>query len=375
MQPLQLWLPALGSSLGRPEVAADAQRAFGAWRGETRVWLLPDLDRPSARWAVAPGIFELAMRSELIDALDVYHIDERGRAVGPWVKGRFPNGQVDGLLDAWLNVGKHGGCQSFQSPKEITLRIPRIGKREVIYQEVKIPLEPGPSFPVEVIEADKKTARLAVFWPPKDRPIPPTVFPSAESLRSPDPFGSSVSFINVWPKPIGPPMGFLSDFDDLFAQGQMVAIARKDANDHAGALQAARHQAGPYLSEGHTTLEWAWFYPTRWHEGDQGVAFAAEARFNLSSGDGDELDKAIRSRPWQSVLARRVPIRRAWGALGLFWSLLLNRLEATEGFAVCERCGHLSQGKRGKRFCGPKDNADCYRARRAEDRRRERRAL
>src|SRR5262245_26125800 len=47
MRPFQLWLPSVGYSL--KETAADQQRAFAAWLGESRVWLLPWAEEP-VRW-------------------------------------------------------------------------------------------------------------------------------------------------------------------------------------------------------------------------------------------------------------------------------------------------------------------------------------
>ena len=41
MEPFQLWLPLMGPSPGVPEVQRDISRAFRAWNGENRVWLLP----------------------------------------------------------------------------------------------------------------------------------------------------------------------------------------------------------------------------------------------------------------------------------------------------------------------------------------------
>jgi hypothetical protein len=72
-----------------------------------------------------------------------------------------------------------------------------------------------------------------------------------------------------------------------------------------------------------------------------------------------------------------IPIRRAYGAVGLFWALLIDRLEASLPYQICERCRYLLEGKRRgkktKRMCGPHDNRRCYNERKAANMRDSRR--
>jgi hypothetical protein len=110
MHPLQVWLPTWGPSLGFPEVARDAQRAFRAWQGEQTIWLLQQLPQPG-RWQVGQW-WQLAISAELLDRVEVFHIGENGYVYGPEAKTWFPQGHVDGLLDAWFNVEKFGGVKT-----------------------------------------------------------------------------------------------------------------------------------------------------------------------------------------------------------------------------------------------------------------------
>jgi hypothetical protein len=80
----------------------------------------------------------------------------------------------------------------------------------------------------------------------------------------------------------------------------------------------------------------------------------------------------LKNDAWRTELAKPVPIRRAWGAVGLFWTLLLDRLEAQRSFNLCERCGRIIPSEAGKRFCGKTDNNGCFSKRRAQDQRRSR---
>jgi hypothetical protein len=162
----------------------------------------------------------------------------------------------------------------------------------------------------------------------------------------------------------------------------MVAVAERSANDPAGALQEAREAAAPYLGVGVTTHELSWFMPTLialFHTINEetlsvqaqgrpveilqrDLAFdLARERFGLEARD---CVQALRSGEWARKMRASIPIRRAYGAVGLFWALLIDRLEASLPYQACERCHCLLEGKRRgkktKRVCGPPDNKACY---------------
>jgi hypothetical protein len=127
-------------------------------------------------------------------------------------------------------------------------------------------------------------------------------------------------------------------------------------------------------------VEHGWFRPTLKRKGVKHVLLKAEGRQlyvpsrERRMPDEKALKEALKRKDWQDWLSERVPIRRAWGAVGLFWTLLLDHLEAQRSFAVCQRCERILIDKAGKRFCGPHDDGQCFNARRAADQRRSRRA-
>src|ERR1051326_2092033 len=104
MKPIQFWLPLITSSLHRSGADRDMQRAFDDWRGESVVWMLPDIGR-SFRWR-EDGRTAVAMPSERLERIEVYHIGENQQVVGPSRKTCFPNGTVDGLLNECLRLKK-----------------------------------------------------------------------------------------------------------------------------------------------------------------------------------------------------------------------------------------------------------------------------
>ena len=152
-------------------------------------------------------------------------------------------------------------------------------------------------------------------------------------------------------------------------QANMAEIARQSADDPEGALRKARDAAALYVTEGHTTQQLAWFLPTLMQEGKENLLFDLDRRFGMAF---NTLDEAVQSTDMVEHMLKPVPIRRAWGVLGLCWALLLDKLEDGKAYRVCKLCDRIIAGKRGKQFCGPNDHQACYLNRRAGDRRRER---
>jgi hypothetical protein len=364
MRALQVWLPTWGPSLSFPEVAWDAQRAHRAWRGEQTVWLRQGLPEPG-RWREGQQ-WQLAVPAELLDRVDVYHIGQNGYVYGPSAEARFPNGRVQGLLDAWLNVEHIGGWRSAPAPERLPWRMPHVDGEVVEYREGMVRVFAGGTAAAVTLDAHGKGKAQ---WPPAGHLA--TVAPDAESYafyaRQPGEDLRGIHMLLRWPGPLEALFSVMSGLDDLAVQAQMVQIARQSAGDPQRALQRAREVAAPYMTEGWTTQEFAWFWPTLLERGEEGMLFAAEGRFRLVACS---LTEALRSQAWREVMTQPVSIRRVWGATGLLAGLLLAQLEASQPIQQCERCGRMLQGKRGKRRCGRAENPTCFHQRRAEDERR-----
>jgi hypothetical protein len=362
-------------------------RAFELWRGELLIWMLPEIRTP-VRWRV-DGTGILAVPSEEFDRVDIVHVAEQGRVHAPVAKGIMP-ATIDGLLGAWLNVQRGGGVGFVYPPKSITIPTPdidpatgAIGTRERV-----VTFGPGAYLPFSSVNREGR--EVMMNWPPDGSPAP--VSPEAESVaRFPskkiesdpptvitDKGDVALHVFLRWPGPLDSMMPILSSTDEMFAQAQMSRIARQSASDLQGALRAATVEAQPYLFRGHSTIEHSWFRPTLGLKGFQHVLLKAEERgLTIPKGsrhhwDESALKEALEQDSWRRWLEEPVPIRRAWGAVGLFWTLLLDHLEAQRPFAVCERCGRIISGKAGKRFCGKADDAECFNSRRALDQRRSR---
>lgn len=386
MRPLQVWVPSLGGSIYLPEVERDARRAFDAWQGEGTVFLLPDLKAP-VRWPEggSPRPNVLAIPAERFERLDVYHVAENGEIAGKQATVRFPGANVEGLLDAWLNTR----AELYTAPNVVTVSVPSFEGREVQYRDVTVPRPPRPAIPV--VHVDEETHSLTVRWPP-EAPALRTVSPEAESrerygnlrridvdglplLLSPsDPSYRSLDLLFRWPEPLAHVYPLGAGIDDLAEHATMIQLARKSTENLQGVLREASNSAASYIAEGQSTLELVWWWPRYFATVRQGLAienllFDLESRFGIAAST---LEEAMASNRWKEVASRPIPVRRVWTATGLFYALLLDRLEQRRPFCVCARCNRIIRGSRGKKYCGPKDNEACFLERRAEDQRRSR---
>jgi hypothetical protein len=380
LKPTQVWFPRLGGSILGSAISRDAVRAFGLWKDEHLVWMLPDIHQ-HVRWEVG-GIRNLALPSEKLDRIDLAHVTEEGWTYAPTAENMLP-ASIDGMLETWLNAPG----PEFYPPEPLTILTPHIERDgKISARQRTVTFGPGAYMPFSSV--DRENRSVTMRWPPEGSPLP--VSPEAESLaRFPsktlgsDPptvvtEGGDVAlhvFLR-WAEPFTSMMPVLSSPDDILAQLQMAKIARQSASDPQGALRAAALGAHPHIFQGCATLKDSWFYPALKHKGLRNVFFKAEDHgLSLRSGSSwneERLKEALKQDDWRKWLAQTVPIRRVWGAVGLFWALLLDRLEERQPFGICERCGRIITGKRGKRFCGKGEDGRCFNNRRAIDKRRSR---
>jgi hypothetical protein len=385
-QPIQFWFPWLEDNLASPETQRDAHRAVKEWNGQLKVWLLPKLKK-NKQWRETMGEIRfrvLGVPAEHCDRLDVYHIGCNGEIFGLASRSLFPQG-LNGLLDTWLNLyNLDGGPTFYNAPRTFTFEAPEVKKSGIKYTYSKFRIAPGPTWPFVAVNKSKRIVTMK--WPPSDRNAAP-VSPETESAeyygpltrvehgRMPiavsdrDPNFCSLHIVCLLPKPLEQLAPYGVGMDTLAGQAKMAQIARLSVSNSMGALKEAKEAAGVYVAEGQTTQELGWYFPTLRKEGIDRALHLASFRFNLE--EHAIVEDTMASPVWKAEMTKSIPIRRAWGILGLFWSLLLDRLERGEKFDMCKNCGRTISGRKGKQYCG-KEHGDCYRARRAAARRRER---
>jgi hypothetical protein len=366
----QLWLPWIESSLGFEPVRHDVEGAVRTWRGEDTIWLLPELPRV-VRWVreYAPGVCsrQLAIPARRLNVIDVFHVWENGLVCGPASMVHFPESRIDGLLGAWLNVWRDAHVSLCEPAASVTIEVPRIcGDGEgatIAFEEMTLHVQSGSSIPAWEAEGAIHTE-----WPMRGMRWP-SVFPDAESREAPgQPRGlPSYRCAIQWPSPLAPLFPITGGgLDELVGQRHMVELARTSCNDPERAFWEARQTASPYITQGWTTQMDASVWPVLVEEGDNGALDIMTNRFGMHYRSWEEV---LKSPEGQSILAQTVPVQRAWGVLGLFWSLLIEQLKRGR-MPQCDRCGRILRGK--QIFCGPEDDNHCFRERRRDSRREER---
>lgn len=391
---LQIWIPVLEANPFDSSVSRDLQRAQEEWRGEFSIWLLPGL-KETKRWAIeiqGEGICynyrEMAIPAEHLNQILVGHVFYRPRAprdktliFPPFLvpeewKGRLP----EDLLEQWLNTAP----ELCLGERTLKVNAPEFVGDQITFVEEEIPLKPGPMVPIT--EVRENEASLTWCWPPPGKPWPKTVSPAVESkeycgipvwvrkeevpgvLKEAVVCGSLGLGLNIWhrwPQP----------FSHLFRLG----LTGLDAVYHWGKikhslLEKNREEIASWVSkfssQGWTTLELTYLLPVLEALGSESLLWDIEGAYGLSVGSFKEL---VEHRDYSTIFRTPIPVTRLFGWLGYFW-WKAQELAARERkhFVLCERCGRLLKGKKGKRFCGPEDNLECYRSRKAEDQRRSR---
>jgi hypothetical protein len=374
MKALQVWLPALGPSLGHAFVRRDAHRAFAAWQGEHTVYLVPGL-RERCRYAEADesgGEADesrgerqvLVIPAAHLDRLDVFHVGQNGYVWGPAAHERFPDRQVAGLLKGFLSEDFLQDV-SLSVPGVVSqLKVPSVSDGHVQFEGGHVVYEYKPFFElghVLPIEAIDKSGSFTLGWPPRGLGCPP-IDPDAESCDSshqrPDDLAGRACL--RWGLPFKRLFTLTTGLDELVARIEMQEIMRLEDRDLA--LHRAREALSPFASEATTPVELIKFWPAyaqALQPNEPLRPFWEE--FGVNARCLEEARSAGKLREPRRVL-------RVWGGLGLLWALLLGDLE--RGVHFCTRCG--SPLRRQGRHCTLKDNPECFRAGRAAVRRAQR---
>jgi hypothetical protein len=368
MEPIQLWLPDWGPSLGFPVVWLDVQQAVQQWRGEGTVWFLPWVNT-SYRWVhpayrsarggpIPMWAFNLAIPARHFERVDVYHIGDDGDVWGPGSSDRFPKGRVDGLLTSWLNdpEERYDFCRAPQS----AVMVPVFDGKKGAYQM----MSPPPERIGAIVPADQRR----ISWPPEGSPLP-CISIEAETWEyygyhetESEEYVTPI-IVQGWTEPLASLLPFGSGIDTAFRRAHMARLARRSVDDLDSALAEAEQAASLSIAGGFTTRALAWFWPRnaslmRHMQGvpasrlERMLREEAQSRFRIQT----EADFA-------QIMRERIGIRRAWGVLGLFWTLLLDQLRERWPFRTCERCGRIIVGRRVKRFCAAADDLQCFRQR------------
>jgi len=330
---------------GPPSRWGAAVRALLSWWEHDHVWWLPTL-RAERSWHDGMG-HHLALPADAFEHACVIHIGTNGCTYGHGAQSVFPDRRLGAILDDWLKAESRRLFHEVTAPESIAGTIPQFAEDGTVsYAELTLQVEIDTA-PGVVPKCLSWEGQLGTLFPP------------------------------------------FTDHLPLRHLASMLTIGKEVSVDADAALRRATVLANPYVQEGHSTRRLAWFCPLVLERGERdglrwimdeatrrhlGVDEAFSRDFTqYGLRDMAAIDEVLASSAWQQFLRQQIPVRRAWGPIGLFWALLLDDLESQRiGTAVCARCGRMLTGKRGKQFCGPDDDPNCYRERRAEDQRRSR---
>jgi hypothetical protein len=373
------------------------RRAYSAWQGEGRIWLLPWISE-SFRWrskisirhkashakdapeASAPyRLRELAIRSERFDRIDLVHIDPDGRVFAPTLDLPFLRAHdcriPKGVYLQWI---EQPGLEFVTSKGWIELEVPNLRGGSVEFERVRLRQQPGPILP-----CGKVGQQTGLVWPPLGSDLPRAISPEAENIGY---------YGRLWFSKGGEGCAVLSDlqpdmralhlnprwpspFDQFFPHGggaDLLACYEqiRECAQTPGMLPSkVLSMAEPYFSEGESTEADCWFWPRLCADGETNILADVESKFDWH---GESLSALFQNLDFQRSMNILKPNQRIWGWPGYFWFELLTDLRSGKAIRACERCGGPIQGKASKRFCGRDDNPDCFRQRRAANKRAER---
>jgi hypothetical protein len=375
MKPLQVWLPRLGRSVGLSQVARDVRRAYEEWQPrDDLMFMTPGLHK-TERWTHEINGHTIVVRAipaEHEDAIGIGHVGANGRIFAPFepIHGL----RAADLLDAWLKFDIRRSRLTV--PFDVNAMVPHVvdgrvarASEGIEYEKKSIPLK-GYVFPIVPLGSPDGRREIEIRWPPPEPDWPRTVHPDAESeealIRIEDmEQAKNTALMVTWPHPFDHLFGWLGGLDVLKAHATMRSLVK--SRDQVDALAKAKTRAAGYLSEGYSTRWHTSFWPDalQVHRDGEPIrpfweGYGIKATTFKEAGLSEKLDELV-------------PVTRAWGGLGLLWALLIERLESAQSVRTCPRCGTVVSGRR--RECGPLDNAECYRKRRAETKRRSRTRL
>ncbi len=387
--PVQVWAPFFQVSPLDELFSRDLHRAQREWRGEDRIWLMPDA-KLVARWDVGKdGRFsECLIPSEGINLISVTHVDEGGRTSPPLVlPGDWQNALPKGLYRKWLNATP----VVMEGPKSVALTVPVVADDRVSYVEETFEIEPGPIMPIAAMdESDRVTMST---WPPPGTNAVPPVSPETESshffgplrrervaidgeqvevvVPEKDPEFRAINVWMMWPDPFGALFPTGGGLDLIYHRGLMWhCIAGLAEGRHSEVLRETEGWIGRLTGESEAPLGKAWFMPKALADPEKSL-WEAEARFDIAV---DSLAELIQSERFRDKASVPIRVRRVHGWLGYFWWEFYCDLSGHVTIRVCQNCGQIIRGGHAdRRYCNRLENPECHRQRNAEAQRRRRR--
>lgn len=386
---IQVWAPIATLSPWDRVFRQDIQRAEQHWQGETRIWLVPELNR-AVRWTCDDGSTQCAVPARRPECVTIYTVDG-ARRVHPRLPIPGWQRELPGTLyRKWLN----GNVKARGFPNEVCLDWPTFkAGRFAGYEGRTFTTQPPPHVPVK--EFDKLKREMKFDWDWNDAPGPHPVSPESESkdvwgtpTRSSglgnegfatldDPAGreKKLGMVSLrWEKP----------FDTLLPNAGLDTVRLRDImlscicttrdGDPSLAIKKAQMVAAQFESKAEAprhTVEILPKYSAAVSNRDR-RAFLMNMKEDYSITAPTPEEVIARS---ERMLRRPAQVTRLTTWLGYFWWEFLHDITEHRFVGVCQKCGQvIAGGHIDRKFCSQSENEDCVRIRDAARKRKQRHA-
>lgn len=373
---IQLWLPVLLMNPFKGSWARDIARAKRAWRDEQIIYMSPDYkDIYRFDVLVKEGNFRckaMAMPSETYNTIDVINIDREGNYYPPMLhripqqwKGKIPHE----LFKEWLDDKLPFTCSPNENP---TVNVPvdfsDINSGKIVFKNVPVKLE---TCLIPNKESGENSSEIQIKWPPENSPTKGTISFQAEmgEYCKPEEWSKDKGMLLwfKWPEPFNKMFPISGGVDSVFHYSLMKEAVKE--NDE----KTISFWVDKFVSKIQVPTELAFILPKitedyfSVYHSNEALIYLQEI-FNFQISNLKEINK---HEEYIKQLLRPVEVPLIFSWEGYFWWELSQKLEKTNS-GICESCGKVIFGKKGKRFCSNEENPKCYKARRARDKRRER---
>jgi len=382
---IQLWLPHFPMSPFKGDCERDLQRAKREWHNEQTIYL-SSVYKEVTRWEARAQegsliVRDMAVPSETTNIIVVVNVDKEGNcfpAIAPVIPEQWKGKIPPNLFQKWLNV-EHPKIGVTRTTKVLLPEInPQAAENSKIEFKEKTFVAESYNMPGFSSE-DIPSHTIRFKWPPEGSNLPRSISPQAEIEKYGKPLNQTKDKMAVWLEWIEPPfneMFLLSgSLDYIYYSAWMKDLIKRNNKKEIFAWR------DKYVSKINSPLELAWLYPqltkNMFSESfNNDFLFDLETKFGISVYKVEELFEhgdynTFKNREYDKIFKQTVEIPCIFSWIGYFWWELSQTIQ-DKSVNICERCGSVISGKKDKRFCSKEENPECFRARRAEDRRRER---
>jgi len=377
--PAQIWSSQFWYGAHDARRLRDLHRAREEWGGESRIWLDPRAKK-TVRWdAVGEELSGLLIPSELINAIDVWHVDGHSRISPRSSLATNGDGSLEGRVYLqWLAQGPN---MYYQPVETLRIRFPHVEGDTIVFREENLPIRPGPLTPLIELTED---GFLDIGWTTgREASIVDLDSEMEETTGTPyftkNDDGLLLAASDNLPghRALSTTLRWDPPFDDMFPAGGGVdhlhhialmrdCIDKYGQGEKAEALRESEHWVNAFSGRITSFHLFTWFLPLRdatASQGEQEILFAVDNKHDISANSLEELVNYPRF-----VEEMKLREEAIWldGWLGYMWWEIYQDIRDSVGIRPCAHCGNIIRGgQRSRQFCRTNESRTCFRERSA----------